>query len=95
MDIQREEIIKLAELSMIKFTDKEIDALSSDFKEFIGYIQEIMAVETTNDPSSIRRINVFREDKVIVKDREDILNQAPVRSGDYFAVPSILETPEN
>ncbi len=95
MDITREEVVKLAELSMIEFSDEEIDTLTRDFKEFLGHIQEIMAVEVSNDLSSIRRINVFREDKAVLKDREEILNQAPARSGDYFAVPSILETPED
>lgn len=95
MDITREEVIKLAKLSMLEFSEKEIDRLESDFKEFLSHIQEIMAIDVTDDLSSIRRINVFREDKAVLKDREDILNQAPARSGDYFAVPSILETPED
>lgn len=95
MDITREEVIKLAELSMLEFSDKEIDVLTQDFKEFLSHIQEIMSVPVSEDLSSIRRINVFREDKAILKDREEILDQAPARSGDYFAVPSILETPED
>ncbi len=95
MNINREEVVKLAALSMLEFSDQEIDRLTSDFKEFLSHIQEIMAVEATEDLSSIRRINVFREDKALIKEREDILNQAPARSGDYFAVPSILETSED
>ena len=95
MDIQKEEILKLAELSMLKFNEKELEVLTHDFKEFLVYIQEIMTIEAMNDSSRSGRINVFREDKVIMKDREDILNQAPVRSGDYFAVPSILENTES
>jgi aspartyl-tRNA(Asn)/glutamyl-tRNA(Gln) amidotransferase subunit C len=95
MDITREEVIKLAELSMLEFNDKEIDALTRDFKEFLGYVQEIMAVDIAGEQNSVQRINVFREDKAIAKEREDILNQAPSRCGDYFAVPSILETPED
>ena len=95
MNINREEVVKLAALSMLEFSDQEIARLTSDFKEFLSHIQEIMGVEATEDLSSIRRINVFREDKALIKEREDILNQAPARSGDYFAVPSILETSED
>jgi aspartyl-tRNA(Asn)/glutamyl-tRNA(Gln) amidotransferase subunit C len=94
MDIKREEILKLAELSMLSFSDKEIDNLSKDFKEFICHINEIMAVDTMNDPSTEKRINVFREDKAITKNSDAILNEAPLRTENYFTVPSILETPE-
>ena len=95
MDINREEVVKLAELSMLEFTAEEINTLTQECKEFINHIQEIMALDMPDQSNSIRPISVFREDKAILKDREDILNQAPARSGDYFAVPSILETPEN
>lgn len=95
MDITREEVIKLAELSMLEFSDQEINALTHDCKAFLNHIQEIMTLEVPDQLGSNRRINVFREDKAVVKEREDILNQAPARSGDYFAVPSILETPED
>jgi len=95
MNITREEVIKLAELSMLEFNDAEIDALTRDFQEFLGYVQEIMNVDIAGEQNSMQRINVFREDKSITKDREDILNQAPSRYEDYFAVPSILETPED
>jgi len=94
MDIKREEILKLAELSMLSFSDKEIDNLSKDFKEFICHINEIMAVDTMNDPSTEKRINVFREDRAIAKNSDAILNEAPLRTENYFTVPSILETPE-
>ncbi|MBM3894549.1 Asp-tRNA(Asn)/Glu-tRNA(Gln) amidotransferase subunit GatC [Candidatus Dependentiae bacterium] len=94
MDIKREEILKLAELSMLSFSDKEIDSLGKDFREFIVHINEIMKISTISDPSSTNRVNVFREDKVIPKDVELILQQAPLRTSNYFTVPSILETPE-
>ena len=94
MDIKREEILKLAELSMLSFSDDEIESLGKDFREFIVYINEIMKISTINDPSTTKRINVFREDKSIPKEVEAILQQAPLRTSHYFTVPSILETPE-
>ena len=95
MDIQKEEVLKLAQLSMLRFTDQEITVLTRDFKEFLGYVQEIMTIDTLPNSESNRRFNVFREDKVINKDREDILSQAPARSNDYFVVPKILEGTES
>jgi aspartyl/glutamyl-tRNA(Asn/Gln) amidotransferase C subunit len=95
MDIQKEEVLKLAQLSMLRFTDQEVTVLTRDFKEFLGYVQEIMTVDVLPNSESNRRFNVFREDKVINKDREDILSQAPARSNDYFVVPKILEGTES
>lgn len=95
MDIQKEEVLKLAQLSMLRFNDQEVTTLTRDFKEFLGYVQEIMTVNTLPNSESNRRFNVFREDKVITKDREDVLSQAPARSNDYFVVPKILEGTES
>jgi len=95
MDIQKEEVLKLAQLSMLRFSDQELTTLTSDFKEFLGYVQEIMTVDSLPNSESNRRFNVFREDRAITKDREDILSQAPARSNDYFVVPKILEGTEN
>lgn len=95
MDIQKEELLKLAQLSMLKFNDQELASLSRDFKEFLGYVQEIMTIDTLPNAENNARFNVFREDKVVTKDREEILNQAPARANDYFAVPKILEGSES
>lgn len=94
MDISREEVLRLAELSMLEFNDQEIAALTHDCKAFLNHIQEIMTLDIPQQLGGNRPINVFREDKAVVKEREDILKQAPARSGDYFAVPSILEPSE-
>ena len=51
-------------------------------------------IDTENIPPTTRAVevvNAMREDLVEVNcSREDILNQAPNREGDFFRVPKIL-----
>lgn len=86
----REELLKVAELSLLKLQEKEVDLFASQLQVIIDYTQELANVDTKNVQEPIRPINVFREDKVVRFDSEAILNNAAQTEEQYFVLPQII-----
>lgn len=87
----KEELLRIAELSALKLEDHEIDAFVVQLKTVLDYASELSACAITQEQECVRNINVFRDDKVVVKDPAAILAIAPQTEDSYFVVPAILE----
>ncbi|MCK4517308.1 Asp-tRNA(Asn)/Glu-tRNA(Gln) amidotransferase subunit GatC [Candidatus Babeliales bacterium] len=90
-NLSKEEILRLAQLSAITLNDAEIDLLRVQLAKTIDYTQQLEKFETTTEHDAVKNINVFREDKAVLKDSSTILAQAPQTSQTYFVVPKILD----
>ena len=59
-----------------------------------GFLDQLQGVDTDGVPPTTRAVevvNVTREDQVVATEvREELLDQAPLREGDFFRVPKIL-----
>ena len=92
--ISSSDVRKVAHLARLELPDDQIETYTAQLEEILSYIDHLQAVDTQNVPPTTRAvevINVMREDLVDVNcAREDILNQAPHREGDFFRVPKIL-----
>ena len=88
------DVRKVAHLARLELPEDQIETYTSQIEEILSYVDQLQEIDTQNVHPTTRAVEVvneMREDLVEVNDsREEILNQAPQREGDYFRVPKIL-----
>lgn len=95
MEIKREDILHLAELSNFSLTEEEIESLGTDLKNIIKYISQLNELDTTGlEPTYqvFEMENVWREDEIQPQDadREALLSLAPNQESNQVKVPKVL-----
>tara|TARA_B100000427_G_scaffold316724_1_gene312056 strand:- start:303 stop:590 length:288 start_codon:yes stop_codon:yes gene_type:complete len=92
--ISSSDVRKVAQLARLELPEDQIQTYTSQIEEILSYVDQLQEIDTKNVSPTTRAVEVvnsMREDLVEVKcSREDILNQAPNREGDFFRVPKIL-----
>ena len=92
--ISADDVRKVAKLARLNLPDDKIDTYTGQLESILGYVSQLEQVDTTGVPETTRAVevtNVTRQDGVDPTPvREEILNQAPQREGDFFRVPKIL-----
>ena len=92
--ISSSDVRKVAHLARLELPEDQIQTYTAQIEEILSYIEQLQEIDTKNVSPTTRAVEVvnsMREDLVEVKcSREDILNQAPNREGDFFRVPKIL-----
>jgi aspartyl-tRNA(Asn)/glutamyl-tRNA(Gln) amidotransferase subunit C len=92
--ISADDVRKVAQLARLNLPDDKIATYTEQLESILGYVSQLEQVDTTGVPETTRAVevtNVTRQDGVNPTPvREDILNQAPQREGDFFRVPKIL-----
>lgn len=95
MTIDRQQILKVAELARLELTEEEKTEFSLQLTEIINYVEKINELNTENiQPTDhiVELKNVFREDKVHKSiDRAEIEKIAPEYSDGHIVVPIIIE----
>ena len=93
--ISKEDVSKVAQLAKLKLNEEQIDNHANQIEKILDYINQLEKIDTTNVSCTTRAIEVinnFRSDsKETYKNRDDILNLAPEREGDFFKVPKIIK----
>ena len=88
------DVRKVAELARLNLPEDQITTYTVELEEILSYVEQLQEIDTNNIPPTSRAVevtNVLREDHIDVTcSREDILDQAPHREGDFFRVPKIL-----
>jgi aspartyl-tRNA(Asn)/glutamyl-tRNA(Gln) amidotransferase subunit C len=85
----------VAELARLELSDAEAEVFQGQLDDVLGYMEklsevDVEGVEPMAHPVVIQ--NVFREDVVRASiDSEKVLANAPARSGELIAVPTIIE----
>lgn len=95
MEITTELVKHLANLSRLKFTDKEIEGFKKEFEQTLLHVEAISKVDTSKvelQRNSLNAKNELREDKVVpyLTQGEVILN-APDKKQGMIVVPSVVE----
>jgi aspartyl-tRNA(Asn)/glutamyl-tRNA(Gln) amidotransferase subunit C len=86
---------RIATLARIRVDDSEIENLANELNGILGWIEQLNEVDISGvDPltGAAHMVLKLRED--VVNDGfypERILFNAPDRSGDFFAVPKVVE----
>jgi aspartyl-tRNA(Asn)/glutamyl-tRNA(Gln) amidotransferase subunit C len=95
MSINKETIEHVAHLARIELQPNELEKLSAQLDEILGFIDKLNTLDITGvaPTSHILPIsNVLREDKPHVSlTPEKALENAPSKKGNFFSVPKILE----
>lgn len=93
--ISRDEVQKLAQLSSLQLADAELDALTVDIENILGYVRQLGELDTTGvDPTyQVTDLeNVWRDDRVIDYGvtREQLLGLAADAKDNQVKVPKVL-----
>ena len=93
-NISAEDVRKVAKLARLDLPEEKIATYTGQLERILGYVDQLQAVDTDGVPATTRAVevvNMTREDTVVPTDvREQLLDEAPLREGDFFRVPKIL-----
>ena len=95
MDITREDLKHLADLSNFSMSDEELGSLEGDLKNIVNYISELSELNTDNVEPTYQVFemeNVWREDKITNQEttREELLNLTVEEKENQIKVPKVL-----
>ena len=92
--ITSNDVRKVAKLARLEIPDDQVEIYTSQLEKILAYVAQLEEVETEGVLTSTRAVeavNVVRTDTVITSNiKEDLLDQAPHREGNFFRVPKIL-----
>ncbi|NPA15377.1 MAG: Asp-tRNA(Asn)/Glu-tRNA(Gln) amidotransferase subunit GatC [Deferribacteres bacterium] len=97
MAISKEEVIYVARLARLEFTDEEIEEFTHQLGKVLDYIEklkelDVEGVEPTYHPLK-DLVSVMRKDEVKRSlTQEEALANAPDAAKGHFRVPKIIET---
>ena len=88
------DVRKVAHLARLDLPEDQIQIYTEQLEEILSYVDQLQEIDTENVPPTTRAVEVvnsMREDLVEVNcSREEILNQAPHREGNFYRVPKII-----
>ena len=92
--ISSDDVRKVAKLARLDLPEEKIATYTGQLESILEYVGQLESIDTEGVPETTRAVevtNVTRADGVPPPPvREEILNQAPLREGDFFRVPKIL-----
>jgi aspartyl-tRNA(Asn)/glutamyl-tRNA(Gln) amidotransferase subunit C len=98
--VTKEEVQKVADLAKLEFASSELESLTGELNNILGYIDQLKELDVTNvaplenlneafeHGSSSLRADVERECLPV----EEALRNAPKAADGYFLVPKVLAT---
>jgi aspartyl-tRNA(Asn)/glutamyl-tRNA(Gln) amidotransferase subunit C len=92
--ISANDVRKVAQLARLELPEETIETFTSQLEKIIDFVAQLEAIDTTDVAATTRAmevVNVCREDIVNTTEvREELLDLAPEREGDFIRVPKIL-----
>jgi aspartyl-tRNA(Asn)/glutamyl-tRNA(Gln) amidotransferase subunit C len=89
-----EDVRKVAQLARLEIPEEKIATYAVQLERILDYVGHLEQVDTEGVPPTTRAVevvNVTRDDRVEPTPvREELLDLAPQREGDFFRVPRIL-----
>lgn len=95
MEIKREDIFHLADLSNFSVSEKEAESLTKDLQGIIKYISELDGLDTEGVEPTYQVFemeNVWRPDEIVEQDasRENLLELTKEEYDNQIKVPKVL-----
>lgn len=94
MSVSLDEVRHLAALSEIQLSDSELESLTTDIDNIVGYINQLDELDTDQVEPTFQLTglqNVWRDDKIEHQlSREKLLNLAPDTDNNQVKVPKVL-----
>ena len=95
MKITKDDVIKVAELARIEFSEEELEKFTEQLGNILSYIGKLNELDTKDvEPTShvLDLATPLREDKVVEwLTQEDALGNAPQEEDGFFVVPQVIE----
>ena len=92
--ISQEDVRKVAKLARVDLEEAKITTYASQLERILDYVSHLESIDTEGvlpTTRAVEVVNVTRADGVEATEvREELLNLAPQREGDFFRVPRIL-----
>jgi aspartyl-tRNA(Asn)/glutamyl-tRNA(Gln) amidotransferase subunit C len=92
--ISVDDVRKVAQLARLELAEATIATYTGQLERILDYVAQLERVDTEGVPPTTRAVevvNVTRQDLVEPTPvREQLLDLAPEREGDFFRVPRIL-----
>jgi aspartyl-tRNA(Asn)/glutamyl-tRNA(Gln) amidotransferase subunit C len=92
--ISADDVRKVAQLARLELADETIATYTGQLERILDYVAHLEQVDTEGVPPTTRAVevvNVTRDDAVTPTPvRDDLLDLAPEREGDFLRVPKIL-----
>jgi aspartyl-tRNA(Asn)/glutamyl-tRNA(Gln) amidotransferase subunit C len=92
--ISADDVRKVAKLARLELPEDKIATYTGQLERILDYVAHLEQVDTEGVPPTTRAVevvNVTRADNVEATPvREELLDQAPQREGDFYRVPQIL-----
>lgn len=92
--ITKEELLRLARISGLSFTDNELPQIMTQLESVLTYAQRVTEIAGDAPAVTFEQSNVFREDYVVPYNAESLLERAPDCDENFFVVPRILSNTE-
>ena len=93
--IGRDDVAHVARLARLALTDAELETMGEQLNAILAHIDALKTVDTAGiEPTShaVPQFNVMHDDEPRpCFPPEEMLANAPDRSGDFFRVPRIIE----
>ncbi len=95
MKISKEEVLHVASLARLKFSDADAEKLEADMAEIINFADTLSELDTSDIVPTAHAIpmqNAFRVDEIKPSfERREILKNAPDFDEEGFIVPKVVE----
>ena len=94
MKITQEEVAHVANLAHLDMTPDEVERMTRQLDEILGYIDKLGELDTENVRPTTHAIsmrNAFRDDAVKESlSREEALANGPLQNGEAFVVSKVI-----
>jgi aspartyl-tRNA(Asn)/glutamyl-tRNA(Gln) amidotransferase subunit C len=87
------DVAYLAKLARIDIAPEEAESLAEELSSILSYVEEIQQVSDVSTTSKPEHRNVLRPDSDPLEPetfKDNLLNEAPQKEGDFFKVKKIL-----
>jgi aspartyl-tRNA(Asn)/glutamyl-tRNA(Gln) amidotransferase subunit C len=95
MSVDADTVRHIARLARIAVADDEVEDLAGELNSILAFVEQLLEVDVVGvEPmTSVMPMTMKeRPDVVTVGDiAEDVLRNAPARSGNFFMVPKVVE----
>lgn len=95
MNITKEQLKHIANLSNLSFSDEELDKYLVDMTGIVDFVNQLNEINTDDveiTTSILGEYNIFREDEVKESfDRELLLKNAPDSQDGMFKIPKVID----
>ncbi len=95
MALDKATVARIAKLARLRVPDDRLEGLAGELSNILTWIEQLEKVDTKGVTPMASVVEAsLREREDVVTDggyAEDILRNAPERTGDFFTVPKVIE----